>query len=365
MGSLAFHRETGQLIDIVQELESKTFEELAALYADQPNAYCCAECLMREKGLTDSELSSLRVAGLTPDSSFRRGSMQKRLDVETGEYKLRPCRPAFWHTTRLLDEDGNPIDRPCESDQSIHHAFCRYIAGPGSGWLLGAGADGAKLGTKDPRHVITVMARYMKDPTHREPDISVLWANSVEDAKELERRFASGDRTIDWSLCSGLTAVEVQKSQISKPALIARTQDHLKHFADVRWVFTAGNKPIPPREWLASQGIPAFVIEEEADKSRILGVRELHPPRKTKTYAKQRHTILCFRYVLMYWLEQGYPWPEALNRAKADAEDLKSGRYLARFADVERRLEELFPSRRLDPKQIWLRQQLREEEGLS
>ena len=363
MGRLAFDIESGELIDLVQLLETKSFEDLAKQFADRPNAYCCAECLVSERGLTDAQLAEFRAVGLAPDSSFRRGSIQKRLDLETGEYKPTPCRPAFWHTTKLIDEDGNPIERPCESDQSVHHGFCRYIAGAGQGWLLGTGLDEAPLGAKADRHVISVMARYVKDPSHREPDISVLWANSVEDAKQLEARFAAGERTIDWSLCSGLTAVEVQKSPISKPALIARTRDHLKHFPDVRWVFTAGNKPVPAREWLADAGLPAFVIEEEVDKSSIIGVRELPPPKKTKTYDVKRTAIVCFRYVLLYWLRLGYAMPEAFSRAKADADDLKAGKYLERYGRFDQQLDALFPSRRLDPKQIWLRQQRREADN--
>lgn len=362
MSALAFDLETGELIDLVAALEkNKTYEDLAKKFADRPNAYCCAECLAREQGLTDEQLSSFRAMGLAPDSSFRRGCIQKRLDVETGDYKEVQVRPSFWHTTKLVDEDGNPIERPCESDTSIHHAFCRYIAGAGKGWLLSAGHDGAPSKDQEPRHVISVMARYLKEPSHREPDISVLWANDAEAAEEMKLRFEKGETIIDWDLCIGLIAVEVQKSQISKPELIQRTKDHLRHFTDVRWVFTAGNKPVPPREWLADQGIPAFIIEEEKDKSSIIGIKELSPPSKTKTYDKRRNATFCLRSILMYWLDLGYAYPEALARAKADVEDLNEGKHLERLSPYEQKIYEIFPGHFLDKKQIWLRQQQRAE----
>lgn len=362
MASLAFDLERGELIDLVAALENKTYEDLAEKYADRPNAYCCAECLARVKGLNPEQLSEFRAMGLTPDSSFRRGCTQKRLDIETGDLKEVKVRPSFWHTAKLLDEHGNPIERPCESDTSVHHAFCRWITSAGKGWLLSAGYDDAPHRDQDPRHVISVMARYVKEPSHREPDISVLWANDAEAAGEMKRRFKEGNTVIDWSLCTGLTAVEVQKSQISKPELVQRTKDHLRHFTDVRWVFTAGNKPVPPREWLADQGIPAFIIEEEKDKSRIKGIKELKPPRKNKTYDHRRNSAVCLRSVLLYWLRLGYAYPEALQRAKKDVEDLKKGKHLERLNPSERMIHEIFPGHFLDEKQIWLRHQQRQQE---
>lgn len=361
MAALAFDVSTGELIDLRQALEQSSREEVEAKYADRPNAYCCAECLRSEQDLTDAQLLTLRTSGLTTDSSFRRGGYQQRLDPETGERKLTPFRPTFFHTTRLLDENGEPVLRPCESDTSIHHGYCRWIASSGRGWLLGSGLDNAPTGIQSPRHVVSVMARYVKDPSHREPDISVLWANSPEAAKELEQRFDQGDRTIDWSLCSGMTAVEVQKSEISKPELIARTQDHLRHFSEVRWVFTKGNRPVPCRQWLADEGIPAFIIEEEADRSRILGVRELAPPAKTKTYLQQREVTFCLRQVIIFWLSQGCEFPEAHARAKADLADIKSGRHFERLSLSEKWLHQAYPSLKFDPKQIWLRHRNRQQ----
>jgi len=360
MAALAFDVETGELIDLATALEQSSFEDLALKYADRPNAYCCAECLKIEQDLSDAQLASFRCKGLNTDSSFRRGGMRSILDHETGDYKKVPFRPAFVHTTRLLGEDGEPILRPCESDHSIHHGFCRWIAASGRGWLLGTGLDGDPPGTQSSRHVISVMARYIKDPGHREPDISVLWANTAEDAAELRRRFEAGESTIDWSLCVGLTAVEVQKSPISKPELIQRTKDHLKHFTDVRWVFTPGNRPRPAREWLAEQGIPAFIIEEEADKSRINKICELAPPKKKRTYDQARRSVACLRRVLLFWLAQGFDFPEALSRAKADLRELSQKGYAEALPLAERWLDQVYPSRRFEPKQIWLRHKQRQ-----
>lgn len=360
MASMAYDISTGKLIDLFDLLQSKSLEELNNEYADKPGNYCCAECLKNMQNLSDAQLLNYRTSGLTPDSSFRRGGPMKYKDLETGEIKTTSRRPAFVHTAKLLDEEGSEVIRPCESDASIHHYLCRWIAeSSGRGWLLGSGLDGSPLGDKKSNHVITVMARYHKEPSHREPDISVLWANDEDAAKELNKRFANGERIIDWNLCIGLTAVEVQKSQISKPELVQRTRDHLKHFTEVRWVFTSGNKPVPAREWLAEEGIPAFVIVEEKDKSKILGIKELPPPSKTKTFMEARRQVYCLRAVLLYWLSQGVSIHEAHARAKADLDDLKAGRHVAHLNVFEKQLMEIAPSMAFDPKQIWLRHQLR------
>lgn len=360
MGSMAYDISTGELIDLQKLVEIKSLEEVNNLYADKPKNYCCAECLKNMHNLTDNQLLTYRTSGLTTDSSFRRGGPMKYKDLETGEIKITERRPAFFHATKLLDEEGNEVVRPCESDVSIHHEFCRWIAfSSGQGWLLGTGLDDSKPGSKQSRHVISLMARYKKDPSHREPDISVLWAHSEDAAKELQDRFAKGAKNIDWDLCVGLTAVEVQKSKISRPELIARTKDHLRHFTEVRWVFTAGNKPTPAREWLAEEGMPAYVIQEERDKSRIIGIKELPPPNKTKTYLVSRNHVFCLRSVLLYWLGQGLSIHEAHARAKADLNDIKKGKHVEHLNIFEKQLMDLIPSMKFEPKQIWLRHKLR------
>lgn len=361
MASMAYDISTGELIDLFDLMKRKTLEELNNNYADKPGNYCCAECLKNMQNLSDSQLLSYRTSGLTPDSSFRRGGPMKYKDLETGEIKITSRRPAFVHTAKLLDENGNEILRPCESDASIHHSLCRWIAeSSGRGWLLGSGLDGSPPGDKKTRHVISVMARYNKEPSHREPDISVLWANDEDAAQKIKERFANGEKTIDWSLCCGLTAVEVQKSQISKVELMQRTKDHLKHFTEVRWVFTSGNKPVPAREWLAEEGMPAYIIIEEKDKSRILGIKELPPPLKTKTFLESRKQVFCLRAVLLYWLGQGVSIHEAHARAKADLRDLKEGKHVTHLNIFEKQLMQIIPSMAFDPKQIWLRHKLRE-----
>jgi len=366
MASMAYDISNGKLIDLTELLERKTFEQLADSYADKPSNYCCAECLATMHGLSSDQLLEYKISGLTPDSSFRRGGPVVYVDQETGEKKTTTRRPAFVHTSRLLDEDGNPIIRPCESDISIHHAYCRWIANSsGQGWLLGTGLDGAPFGHKQSKHVISVMARYKKEPYFREPDISVLWAKDEATASLMQKRFESGNRLIDWSECIGLTAVEVQKSKISKPELIQRTRDHLRHFTEVRWVFTSGNRPVPAREWLADEGIPAFIIEEEADKSRIIGIKELPPPQKTVTFSCKRQRIVCFRAVMLYWLKQGCSIHEANARAKADALDIQEGKHLEHLNQFEKQLMELIPSMKFDSKQIWLRHKLRQQKNES
>jgi len=360
MATLAIDLETGKLIDLIEELSSKPREQVERQYADRPLKYCCAECLMQSKGLNSVKAITSGLSGLTADSSFRRGGHRRQVDYNLGGYKeeLIAFRPAFWHPEPLLDEAGNRIERPCESSVSIHHEYCRWIISSGRSWLLN--------GPRSPQHVVSVMARYDKDPSWREPDISVLWATSASEAQELQAGLDGPIRTIPFDRCIGLVAVEVQRSPITRPQLIQRTQDHLKHYADVRWVFVKGHlaNMAPAREWLAEQGLTAYILTEENDKSRIVGIEELPPPRKTKTYMRQAAHARCLRAIYIYWLKLGYAAPEAYARAKADMEDIKAGRITASASPWDSQLAEIYGDSFIySEKQIWLRQQQREKGG--
>lgn len=359
MASLAIDINSGKLIDLIQELSEKSREEVERQYADKKMQYCCAECLMQMKGLTSAAAISGNLSGLVADSSFRRGGLRRQIDYETGTYaeELVPFRPAFWHPKPLLDEDGNRIARPCESSISAHHEYCRWIATSGREWLLN--------GEQQSRHVISLMARYNKEPSWREPDISVLWAASASEASKLKSELDLNSRFVPFDRCVGLVAVEVQRSPISRPQIEERTKDHLKNYADVRWVFLKGHLSgmTPAREWLAEQGLTAYVINEEKDKSRILGVEELPPPTKQKTYMKQAARSRCLRAIYIYWLKLGYAAAEAYARAKADMEDIKAGRHTVTDSIWEKQIADIYGNSYVySDKQIWLRQQRRELE---
>lgn len=359
MATLAIDLSSGKLIDLVKELDQRSREDVEKEYADRPKAYCCAECLMQAKGLNSVTAITAGLSGISGDSSFRRGGWRHQVDYKNGGYKeeLIAFRPAFWHPEPLLDEDGNKIERPCESNASIHHEYCRWIAGSGRNWLLD--------GPKELRHVISVMARYDKDPTWREPDISVLWAASASEAQSLQKELDHGSRFIPFDRCVGLIAVEVQRSPITRPEIEKRTKDHLKHYADVRWVFVKGHLANmgPAREWLAEHGLTAYMLEEEKDRSRIIGIEELPPPKKTKTFLKYTSQTRCLRAVYIYWLKLGYAPAEAMARAKADMDDIKAGKTVAYESQWDKQLLEVFGNSYLfSDKQIWLRQQRRELE---
>lgn len=359
MGTLAIDLSSGQLIDLVQELNEKSREDVERQYADRKLQYCCAECLMQKKGLSSVNAITAGLSGLIADSSFRRGGLRRQIDYQNGGYseELVPFRPAFWHPEPLLDEQGNRIIRPCESSSSVHHEYCRWIASSGRAWLLN--------GAMQDRHVISLMARYDKEPSWREPDISVLWAASASEAAVLQKELDEGSRFIPFDRCVGLVAVEVQRSPITKPELVARTKDHLENYADVRWVFVKGHlsNMTPAREWLAENGFTSYIISEEKDKSRILGVEELPPPKKQKTYMKYAAHARCLRAIYIYWLKLGYAAPEALSRAKADMEDIKAGRLTSSDSNWSQQLAEIYGDSYIySDKQIWLRQQRRELE---
>lgn len=359
MGTLAIDMGTGKLIDLVQELAERPREEVERKYADRPLQYCCAECLMQSRGLSSIAAIAGGLSGLSADSSFRRGGYRRQIDYSLGGYKeeLVAFRPAFWHPEPLLDEQGNRIERPCESSASIHHEYCRWIASSNRNWLLN--------GPREPQHVVSVMARYEKDESWREPDISVLWTASPSESQQLQSQLDDGSRVIPFDRCVGLVAVEVQRSPITRPQLMKRTQDHLKNYADVRWVFVKNHLANlgPAREWLAEQGLTAYILSEERDKSRIIGIDELPPPKKQKTYMRQAAHARCLRAIYMYWLKLGYAPPEALARAKADMEDIKAGRVTATDSIWERQLVEVFGDSYIySDKQIWMRQQRREGE---
>jgi hypothetical protein len=361
MGTLAIDMNSGKLIDLVEELTRRSREDVERQFADKPLQYCCAECLMQSKGLNHSALVSGGLSGLAADCSFRRGGFRRQIDYQLGGYKeeLIAFRPAFWHPNPLLDEDGNRIERPCESSASIHHEFCRWIASSGHKWLLN--------GPRKEQHIVSVMARYQKEEHWREPDISVLWAPSASEAKRLDAHLGSGPKIIPFDRCIGLVAVEVQRSPISRPQIMKRTQDHLKNYADVRWVFVKGHLANlgPAREWLAEQALTAYVLIEETDKSRIIGIEELPPPRKQKTYMQQAAHARCLRSIYIYWLKLGYAAPEAMARAKADMADIKAGRATATDSVWEHQLVNVYgDSFVFSEKQIWLRQQRRDMENV-
>lgn len=359
MATLAIDLSSGKLIDLIQELNEKPREEVERKYADRKLQYCCAECLMQRKGLSSVNAIAGGLSGLAADSSFRRGGLRRQIDYQNGGYceELIPFRPAFWHPEPLLDENGERILRPCESGTSIHHEYCRWITLSGREWLLG--------GPLQDRHVISLMARYNKEPSWREPDISVLWTASASEAKALKLELDVQSKFIPFDRCTGLIAVEVQRSPITRPQIEARTRDHLKNYADVRWVFVKGHlaNTTPAREWLAEQGLTAYVISEEKDRSRIIGIEELPPPKKQKTYMKYAAHTRCLRAIYMYWLKLGYAAPEAMARASADMEDIKAGRYTSSDSVWEKQLAEIYGNSYVySDKQIWLRQQRRELE---
>lgn len=99
-----------------------------------------------------------------------------------------------------------------------------------------------------------------------------------------------------------------------------RTHDHLSLFADVRWVFVerhlAGTGEA--RKWLAEAGHEAYVIRQEADRSRILGIEPLPPPRGLGAACPPSPPLPCLRSLYVQQLAQGYGQHEALARAKGE-----------------------------------------------
>jgi hypothetical protein len=302
MSQTAICLETGQVLDLESLLETQAEDSLHARFSGK--RFGCAQCLMaldrRRTGLDRSLkeiIDEIDLGTLPKEKYFRASSTYEKHD----EPVFSPS--CFCHLP------GLGASKRCESTESRHHAFCYELA-RGRRSLLFPGGDPQNL-------VVTTMARYIKEPSHREPDISFLVAESRSIALDLQRQIdQGGHRVLDFDGYSGLLAAEVQLSKLTVAEYRARTADHRKRFKDVAWIFhehfLSNIKAV--RAHMHEMGDVAWVIREEGGGR--FSLEEL--PYKTRQREKQpaRRPDFCKSALLILAEMQ----TESLEAAKALAD---------------------------------------------
>ena len=253
MSQTAICLETAKVLDLSEILSERP--EDAVIQDFHSRKFSCIHCLRelhyQRTGLRPSDeeiLAGIDPATLPANKTFRRSCTYHK---QTREEPVH-SPSAFVHLP------GTGDGKRCDSPESRHHAFCYELAKGKRGMLFN--------GSIPQRLVTTTMARYIKDPSHREPDISFLIAESDAIAHELQKEIdMGGHRTLDFDGYTGLLAAEVQLSPLKVPEYIERTQDHRKRFLDVAWIFhenfLANVRPV--RIHMHQNGVIPWVIREE------------------------------------------------------------------------------------------------------
>jgi len=301
MSQTAICLETASVINLKNLLDSHPEDELLAKYSGK--RFGCIHCLRAldriRTGVTrsDSQILSNVDLGSLPQEEYLRSSS---IYLKSDERVYSP--PCFCHLPGLGDS------RSCKSTESRHHDFCVELAN---------GQRNQLFSVDPPRLVRTTMARYIKDPAHREPDISFLIAESEEVALELQKEIDSGHhRTLNFDGYSGWLAVEIQLSKLSVPEYQARTKDHRQRFRNVMWIFHEhflGNVKAV-RAHMDKIGATAYVIKE--DGGGKFSVLEMPYKKYTKVRDLTPRPDYCKSALLMLAETQS----GSLGEAKALAE---------------------------------------------
>ncbi|WP_159819284.1 hypothetical protein [Cyanobium sp. Copco_Reservoir_LC18] len=281
----------------------------------------CLQCLLARRQLTQAQAEGLDRATLESsiDSTFRCGHRRKKWDPESGGYspKTLIVEPHYFHPEPLLNEEGDKIARPCETRSHEHVEFLNWLIGNQRAWCLnGIPASPESLLLREPRYRVD-------PPNWRSPDLAIVRCNAVDPTRVME--VIQRDGYIPAHAVQMVSAIEVQISRISVEEIRQRTIDHLRHFADVRWVFVERHLhgTVEARKWLAENGHEAFIIRQELDKSRILGIELLPPPGLLGKVTIPSPPLPCLRSLYVEWLAKGFAAPEALARAKGERAALK------------------------------------------
>ena len=129
---------------------------------------------------------------------------------------------------------------------------------------------------KKPKYSLTYKEiSYKKEPpcigSRRIPDLSVLNFNSEIEKTLYEH---SKHEQIDFNSCHAYLAIELQLSYISKNEIKQRTQDHLKNYSFVVWIFHQNHlsKVSDARDYLDSIHQRYYVIKQDKDKKRDIEI---------------------------------------------------------------------------------------------
>lgn len=310
--------ETVSVIDVESLLAQHTEEWMRINLSSK--RYGCIHCLRaldrRRTGLERSDeeiLKGIDPASLPQDKYFRNGTTYEKW----GETVV--ALPCFCHLPGLGDRVK------CDSPESRHHSFCKELAN-GKRNLLFPSGDPANL-------VRTTMARYVKEPAHREPDVAFLVAETPALAASLQSEIdRGGHRTLDFDGYKGLLAVEVQLSKLSVAEYQERTRDHRRLFQDVMWVFherfLANTKNV--RAYMDQVGDVAWVIREQ-DSSFFIEEHHYKPRKREST--KSRRPDFCPDALLLIAEMQVSTWGGSMEQARALADEWASA--LARGESVQ------------------------------
>lgn len=281
----------------------------------------CLQCLLARRQLTQAQAEGLGRGTLQAclDSSFRCGHRRRRWNAQTGAPSTATItvEPHYFHPEPLLDEGGERIQRPCESRSQAHIAFLDWLLGSQRAWCLGGLPN-------DRSSLVLRELRYRKAaPNWRAPDLAVVRCLGVDPDKVLGAIQREG--YLPEHATQTISAIELQLSRISVQEIRQRTNDHAQHFIDVRWVFVerhlAGTGEA--RKWLDEAGLEAYVIRQEADRSRILGIEILPPPSGFGGASMPSPPLPCLRSLYVQQLAQGYGHHEALARAQGERTALR------------------------------------------
>ena len=127
---------------------------------------------------------------------------------------------------------------------------------------------------------------YLKEPpctgSRRIPDLSVLEFQSEIEKTLYER---SKHEQIAFNSCDAYLAIELQLSHISKNEIKQRTEDHLKNYRFVVWIFHQNHlsKVSDARDYLDSIGQKYYLIKQDKDKKRDIEIVLCKKREKTKS----------------------------------------------------------------------------------
>ena len=273
-----------KVIDLSDELLVQSEDDVGAKFSGK--RFGCIHCIraldiIRHGYVRTDEaiLASIDPESLPLEKSFRRSYSYEKYE------EVVKVPPHFSHLP------GKGMSKVCESSESRHHDFCLELA---------RGKRNLLFSPDPPNLCVTTMARYIKDPNHREPDISFLVAESPAIAKTLQKEIDDGKhRTLDFDGYDAWLAVEVQLSKLTVPEYISRTQDHRKHFKDVIWIFHQHflSNVRDVRAHMDKIGVTAWVIKEE--KGGSFCIEELPFKKYKKNNRKLKSPDICYSSLVM------------------------------------------------------------------
>ena len=327
MSQTAICLETKNVYRLEDLLRQHPEDELIKKFSGKK--FGCVQCMKerdKEKhGVSrpiEQILSEVDISQIPPEKHFRRSTSYTRND----QYIDSQC--CFTHVP------GAAVNTKCATSESRHDEYCTELA-KGKRNLI------PTLDIRIPNLFSVVMARYIKNPSFREPDIAFCIAESPELHKQLTGEVDRGElRVLDFDGYKGHLAVEVQMSPIKLDEFKQRTRDHLQHFQNVIWIFHKSflGNVMAVRAYLEEKEIDAHVIVDKGGgffkiELQAYKKRGKQDPQKRRDYCPQALKRKCkqvrrtepeqeavYKWALAH-LKRGYKMEQLFNpRYWKDAE---------------------------------------------